>query len=59
MEHIGQKLSEALTNAHNAVADAQRRRDDLLDAWEKRDWDWLHLAGYLTAQELEAFKGDD
>lgn len=52
MSDIGEKLQAALTNANNAVADAMRERDALLDAWSAQDWDWLHRAGYLTAHDL-------
>lgn len=49
----GEKLKDALTEANLEIDRARLRRDDLLDAWEKHDWEWLRDAGYLTQSDVD------
>jgi hypothetical protein len=53
---IGEKLRDALAEANSDIAEAILKRDNLLDAWEKRDYEWLFLAGYIGHIELEAME---
>lgn len=53
---IGEKLQAALAEANADIAEAILKRDNLLDAWEKRDYEWLFLAGYIGHLELEALE---
>jgi len=51
--NAGEKLKDALTEANLEIDRARLRRDDLLDAWEKHDWEWLRDAGYLTQADVD------
>jgi len=53
---IGEKLQAALSEANSDITEAILKRDNLLDAWEKRDYEWLFLAGYIGHIELEAME---
>jgi hypothetical protein len=59
-ETIGNALDVALKEANLEIQLAMARRDALIEAWARRDVEWLAEAGYITrAMADEANAVDD
>lgn len=46
----GEELQSALQKLNDEIADAIRKRDEMLSAWEDSDYNWLAQNGFIRAR---------
>ena len=56
---IGQKIREAIEHHRAVAADHRYRAERILEAWERRDFEFLVEVGVLTEGEANDFQLDE
>lgn len=57
---IGTALNEHAKELAAVAREAQARREEFMQAWEERDYDWLADQGFISRETLDkACESDD